>query len=63
MVLLQKKNDKFYNRSILIGPSGKMLAHYDKINLFDVSLSKQEKYFESDIYDPGNKMSYLNFMG
>lgn len=56
-VAYKKKNNKFYNRSIMIGPSGKMLAHYDKINLFDVSLSKQEKYFESDIYDPGNKMS------
>ena len=58
-VAYKKKNNKFYNRSIMIGPSGKMLAHYDKINLFDVSLSKQEKYFESDIYDPGNKMSYF----
>ncbi len=58
-VAYKKKNNKFYNRSILIGPSGKILAHYDKINLLDVSLSKEEKYFESDNYDPGKKLSYF----
>ena len=56
-IAYKKNNNKFYNRSILIGPAGTILAYYDKINLFDVSLSKEEKYFESDMYDSGNKMS------
>ena len=51
-----KKNNKFLNRSILISNSGKVISHYDKINLFDVYLSKKEKYFESKNYDAGKKI-------
>ena len=29
----RKKNNKFLNRSILISNSGKIISHYDKINL------------------------------
>ncbi len=49
----KKKNGKFVNRSLLLSDSGKIIDHYDKINLFDVILSKKEKYLESKNYDPG----------
>ena len=42
----KNKNKRFLNRSLLFG-KGKVLSHYDKINLFDVILGKNEKYFES----------------
>src|SRR6056297_741161 len=42
-----------YNRSLLIGPSGEVLASYDKIHLFDVDLSDKEQYRESDDIMPG----------
>ena len=48
--------NKIFNRSILIGSSGKLLIHYDKINLFDVKISSKEQYFESDLYTPGKKI-------
>ena len=32
----KNKNKKFLNRSLLICKKGKVLSHYDKINLFDV---------------------------
>lgn len=44
---------KVYNRSILIGKDGNILAQYDKIHLFDVELSADEYYRESDYVMPG----------
>lgn len=45
---------RFANRSFLIGPDGAIVARYDKIHMFDVELSKEETYRESDGYRPGN---------
>ena len=53
----KKNNLKLLNRSLLIDPGGLIISHYDKINLFDVTLSKTESYLESKNYDPGNKFS------
>ncbi len=55
-----KKNKKFLNRSILINKSGEEVCHYDKINLFDVSLGNNESYFESKYYDPGKKIKLVD---
>ena len=52
-VPIRKKNGKFFNRSILINGEGDIMNFYDKINLFDVVLSKREKYLESKNYDAG----------
>ena len=47
--------DRLVNRSCLISPSGKIIAHYDKIHLFDVDLSGDESYRESDSFVAGHK--------
>ena len=52
----KNKKKRFLNRSLIICNKGKVLSHYDKINLFDVILSKNEKYFESKNYDSGKKL-------
>ncbi|MDI6401505.1 carbon-nitrogen hydrolase family protein [Balneolaceae bacterium ANBcel3] len=44
---------KSYNRSILVGPDGTILQQYDKIHLFDISLSRPESYKESETVKPG----------
>ncbi|MDX1617742.1 MAG: carbon-nitrogen hydrolase family protein [Balneolaceae bacterium] len=44
---------KVYNRSQLHGPSGDLLATYDKIHLFDVDLPEGESYRESDFVHAG----------
>ncbi|MEX0680456.1 MAG: carbon-nitrogen hydrolase family protein [Balneolales bacterium] len=44
---------KIFNRAILVGPDGTILAQYDKIHLFDITLSKEESYRESDLVEPG----------
>lgn len=46
---------RFANRSFLIGPDGGIVARYDKIHMFDVTISEAESYRESDGYRPGNR--------
>lgn len=44
---------RFANRSFLIGPDGAIVATYDKIHMFDVTVSDTESYRESAGYRPG----------
>lgn len=46
---------RFANRSFLIGPDGQIVARYDKIHMFDVTISDTERYFESSGYQPGSQ--------
>lgn len=45
---------KVYNRSIICDSTGAIVAWYDKIHLFDVSLSSDETYRESDTVEAGD---------
>ena len=47
---------KLRNRSILIGPNGKIKTFYDKINMFDVVVSRKEQHKESKVYTAGKKL-------
>ena len=51
-----KLGRKLRNRSILIGPEGNIIKYYDKINMFDVKISKKEKYNESKTFQSGKKL-------
>ena len=53
---------RFANRSILIDPAGAITARYDKIHMFDVTVSEQEAYRESAGYRPG-KTAVMSRMG
>jgi predicted amidohydrolase len=44
---------RFANRSVLFGPDGQVVALYDKIHLFDATLSGLREYRESATYAPG----------
>ena len=46
---------RFANRSFLIGPDGAIAARYDKIHMFDVTVSETEVYRESAGYRPGGQ--------
>lgn len=48
-------DDKLANRSMLFAPDGSTTARYDKIHMFDVTLSRTEFYKESKDYEAGNK--------
>ncbi len=43
------------NRSFLFGPDGAVIASYDKIHLFDVTISESETWKESSVYDGGGQ--------
>nr|WP_321524581.1 carbon-nitrogen hydrolase family protein [uncultured Cohaesibacter sp.] len=46
---------KAVNRSLLITPTGRIAAQYDKIHMFDVDLDSGESYRESASFVPGLK--------
>lgn len=46
---------KVYNRSFFYDPDGRISARYDKINLFDVTLSGAETYRESETVKGGGR--------
>lgn len=47
--------DRVANRGFLLDGEGSIVARYDKLHLFDVSLKSGEKYRESDTVLPGDK--------
>jgi len=51
------------NRSYLFGRSGEIKARYDKIHLFDVTVSKEETWKESRVYDRGHKSVMADVSG
>jgi predicted amidohydrolase len=45
-----------YNTSVLLGPRGRILAHYRKLHLFDVDLPGQPSSRESECTHPGEEV-------
>ncbi|WP_113912018.1 carbon-nitrogen hydrolase family protein [Roseovarius dicentrarchi] len=45
---------RIINRGFMLAPDGAIAGRYDKIHLFDIQLSDDEVYRESDRVDPGN---------
>jgi|TARA_B110000259_G_scaffold175041_1_gene209891 predicted amidohydrolase len=58
--ILIKENNKIKNRSVLVNPKGRVQTYYDKIHMYDATLSKKEKYFESQTFTPGKKIKTAN---
>jgi predicted amidohydrolase len=58
-VLIKEKN-KIKNRSVLINSKGSITTYYDKIHMYDVVLSKKEKYFESKTFSSGTSLKIAN---
>ena len=50
------ENNKIFNRSMVVDLNGNLISQYDKIHMFDVILSNNEVYNESDTFTPGNKL-------
>ncbi|MEL6586269.1 MAG: carbon-nitrogen hydrolase family protein [Pseudomonadota bacterium] len=46
---------RFANRSVLLDAGGKIAARYDKIHMFDVTVSETETYRESAGFRPGTR--------
>ena len=59
-LIIKISKNKLVNRSVLIDKTGKVRSHYDKIHMYDVVLSKKEKYFESKTFTAGKKIKSFN---
>ena len=59
-LVIKISKNKLVNRSVLIDKTGKVRVYYDKIHMYDVILSKKEKYFESKTFRPGKKIKTFN---
>lgn len=51
----QDADGRFANRSFVIDSAGGIAARYDKIHMFDVTVSDTESYKESAAYRPGDR--------
>ena len=54
-LIIKISKNKLVNRSVLIDANGKIRTYYDKIHMYDVVLSKRERYFESKTFSAGKK--------
>ena len=54
---------KFYNTSVVLAPSGEIVATYRKIHLFDVNVPDAIVHRESDIIAPGDEMVVTRLEG
>jgi len=52
-IVVRTDGSQLANRSILIGPSGEILARYDKLHMFDLKLPDGREVLESRNYRPG----------
>ena len=59
-LITKTTRNKLVNRSVLIDKYGKVRSYYDKIHMYDVVLSKREKYFESKTFTAGKKIKSFN---
>jgi predicted amidohydrolase len=48
-----QENGQVANRTYFLDPRGDVMAHYDKIHMFDVDLDNGESYRESSTFKPG----------
>ncbi len=58
--LFQQDEKKAVNRSLFFAPDGELIAHYDKIHLFDVNLGMGQEARESDAYESGTRAILAN---
>ncbi len=59
-LIIKVSKNKLVNRSVLLDKTGKIRTFYDKIHMYDVVLSKKEKYFESKTFSAGKKIKSFN---
>ena len=60
LVLREPERHKLLNRSLIINGNGDIVAHYDKIHLFDVELNDGSRYCESNHFAAGDRSVVVN---
>lgn len=54
-----EKSDRVYTASVLFDDNGEVVEVYNKLHLFDVTVSEKESYRESDSFYPGNAVKVV----
>lgn len=54
-IAIKAPNGRIFNRGYIIDNNGKICSRYDKIHLFDIKLSKQNSYRESQLITAGEE--------
>jgi predicted amidohydrolase len=54
-ITVKLTDEKLANRSLLFAPSGRIVARYDKIHMFDADPTDGQAYRESATFQPGDK--------
>ncbi|SJZ38926.1 carbon-nitrogen hydrolase family protein [Selenihalanaerobacter shriftii] len=57
--VVEDKDEKLYNTSLIFGPDGKLLDKHRKIHLFDVDLSDGVTFLESNTLSYGEKVTVV----
>jgi predicted amidohydrolase len=53
---IMREDGKWANRSLVVDARGEIVARYDKIHMFDVTLASGERWRESAAYVPGEEV-------
>jgi predicted amidohydrolase len=61
--LRTENRSKVTNTCLVFGPSGELLARYDKMHLFDVSVDKAHTFQESSYVEAGQKTVTVELLG
>jgi len=54
---------KVANSCLLVAPSGKIVARYDKMHMFDVAVDDRDTYVESHFIEPGREVVIADVLG
>ena len=55
--------ERFLNRGFVLSPEGRITARYDKMHMFDVAITPEETFRESDAFAPGDTAVVTDFAG
>jgi len=56
----EETSKKHFNTSLTFGPTGELLATHRKVHLFDIDIPGKIKFKESEVLDPGNKVTLID---
>ncbi|XP_041980470.1 omega-amidase NIT2 isoform X2 [Aricia agestis] len=59
----ERCGDQLYNTCTVWDGSGKLLAQYRKMHLFDIDIPNKITFKESDVLKPGNQISVFEYQG
>ena len=56
-------DNKLYNTSVVVNPSGDIIAKHRKVHLFDIDIPGKIRFQESDVLSPGNSATVFDVDG